>query len=62
MKTLKEHLQAVKARLWHVETMLGVQVPPHELDPEEEQEEPTAQDSPRDPDLVPAPPLSNGGA
>ncbi|XP_039174442.1 uncharacterized protein LOC120296655 isoform X1 [Crotalus tigris] len=57
MKTLKEHLQAVKARLWHVETMLGIQVPPQELDPEEEQEEPSAQDSPCDPDLVPAPPL-----
>ncbi|KAM3824795.1 uncharacterized protein M6D78_016222 isoform 2-T3 [Vipera latastei] len=55
MKTLKEHLQAVKARLRHVETMLGVQVPPHELDPEEEQEEPSAQYSPHDPDLVPAP-------
>lgn len=62
MKTLREHLQAVKTRLWHVETMLGIEVPPQELDPEDEQEEPSARESPCDPPLPPAPPLSNGGA
>ncbi|KAG8147043.1 hypothetical protein E2320_014095 [Naja naja] len=63
MKILREHLQAVKTRLWHVETMLGIQVPPQELDPEEEQEEPSARGgAPCDPDLPPAPPLPNGGA
>lgn len=62
MKILREHLQAVKTRLWHVETMLGIQVPPQELDPEEEQEEPSAQESPCDRDLPPTPPLSNGDA
>ncbi|XP_026541784.1 uncharacterized protein LOC113424337 [Notechis scutatus] len=63
MKILREHLQAVKTRLWHVETMLGIQVPPQELDPEEEQEEPSTRGgAPCDPNLPPAPPLSNGGA
>ncbi|KAM6434349.1 uncharacterized protein PHA67_000263 [Liasis olivaceus] len=62
LKTLKEHLQAVKTRLWHVEAALGIHVPPQELDPEDELEGPRAQESPCGPDVPPARPLPDGGA
>lgn len=53
----------MKTRLWHVETTLGIQVPPQELDPEDEQEGPRAQERPCSPGVTPAfPPLPNGGA
>ncbi|XP_053225663.1 uncharacterized protein LOC128404213 [Podarcis raffonei] len=40
IKTLKENLQEVQGRLWKVEAKLGIRVPPHELELEEDEKEP----------------------
>lgn len=46
VKAVREHLQGVKSRLWRVEMKLGIQVPPQELDLDEEEEESEGRQTP----------------